>query len=74
MICCKIHYTQGRNEARWRLRKEASLAPPCLNLVSFGSQFSVLKKVLVTLLGLFRRPANCVLFAPLVMLLTTPEY
>jgi len=29
-----------------------SLAPPCSNLRSFGSKFIVLKKVLVTLLGL----------------------
>jgi len=46
-------YIQGRNEVRWRLGQEASLAPPCSNLRSFGSKFSVLKKVPVTLLGLF---------------------
>jgi len=56
MICCKIHYTQGRNEASWRPGQEASLAHPCSNLMSFGSQCNVLKKVLVTLLGLSRRP------------------
>jgi len=32
--------------------KETSLAPPCSNLRSFGSKCSVLKKVLMTLLGL----------------------
>jgi len=77
MICCKMHYTQGRSEARWRPGQEASLASPCSDLMSFGTQYSVLKKVLATLLGLFRRPivirrpGNCALFAPLVTLLTT---
>jgi len=46
-------FSEGRNEAKWRLGQEASLAPPCSNLRSFGSKCSVLKKVLVTLLGLF---------------------
>ena len=45
---------QGRNEVRWRLGKETSLAPPCLNLRSFGSKCTVLKKVLMTLLWLFK--------------------
>ena len=31
------HYTQGRNEVRWRPGREASLAPPCPNLRSFDS-------------------------------------
>jgi len=54
----KLKYeTQGRNEIRWRPGQEASLAPPCSNLRSFGSTFTVLKKVLVTLLGLFGVPA-----------------
>jgi len=44
---------QGRNEVRWRPGQEASLAPPCSNLRSFGSKCIVLKKVLATLLGLF---------------------
>ena len=44
---------QGRNEVRWRPGQEASLAPQCSNLRSFGSKRTVLKKVLVTLLGLF---------------------
>jgi len=42
----------GRNEVRWRPGQEASLAPPCLSLSSFGSKFTVLKKVLATFLGL----------------------
>jgi len=44
---------QGRNEVRWRPVLQASLAPPCLNLKSFGSKCTSSKKVLVTLLGLF---------------------
>ena len=43
----------GRNEVRRRLGQEASLASPCSKLSSFGSKFTVLKKVLVTLLGFF---------------------
>jgi len=47
-------YEQGRNNIRWRPRQEASLAPPNLNLRSFGSKCTVLKKVglHVSLLGL----------------------
>jgi len=45
-------YMQRRNEVRWRPGQEASLAPPCSNLKSFGSKYTVLKKVLVTLMGL----------------------
>ena len=45
---------QGRNEVRCRPGQEASLAPPCSNLRSFGSKYTVLKKVLATLLA-FRR-------------------
>jgi len=44
---------QGRNEVRWCPGQEASLAPPCSNLMSFGSKCTVLKKVLLTLLGHF---------------------
>jgi len=47
---------QGRNEVGWRPGQEASLAPPCSKLRSLGSKFTVLKKVLVTLLGLFGPP------------------
>jgi len=50
-------YIQGDNEVRWRPGQEASLALPCSNLSSFGSKFTVLKKVLVTLLGHFGAPA-----------------
>jgi len=50
--------TQGRNEARWRPGQEASLAPPCSNLRFFGSKCTVLKKVLVTILGRFGDPRN----------------
>ena len=61
----EIDLMQGRNEVRWRPGQEASLAPPSLNLNLFRSKFTVLKKVLVTLLGLFgaraviRRQENC---------------
>jgi len=44
---------QGRNEIRWRPRQEVSLAPPYLNLRTSGSKCTQLKKILVTLLGLF---------------------
>ena len=44
---------QGRNEVRWRLGRETSLAPPCSNLRFFGNKCTVLKKVLMTLLWLF---------------------
>ena len=47
------HTTQGRNKVRWRQEKEASVALPCSSLRSFGSKCTVLKKVLVKLLGLF---------------------
>jgi len=47
---------QGRNEVRWRPGQEASLAPQCLNLRSFGSKCAALKKVPVTLLGHFGAP------------------
>ena len=63
---------QGRNKVRWCLRQEAGLAPLCSNLRSFGSKCAVLKKVFVTLLGLYgahiviRRPGNCAPLAPLV--------
>jgi len=49
---------QGSNEVRWRPGQEASLAPACSNLWSFESKFTVLKKILVTLLGLFGDPSR----------------
>jgi len=54
MICRKIHHTQGRTDARWRPGHKANLA--CSNLMAFGSQSTLLNKVLVTLLGLFGAP------------------
>jgi len=60
----------GCNEIRWRPEQETSLAPLCSSLRFFGSKCTVLKTVLVTLLGLFgalaviRRPGNCALLAP----------
>ena len=47
---------QGYNEVGWRAGQEESMAPLCSNLRSFRSKCTVLKKVLVTLLGLFRVP------------------
>jgi len=79
MIYCKTYQTQGRKEARWRPGQEASLAPPCSNLMSFGSKYTVLKKVLATLLGLFgvpaviRYPGNCGLLFSLVAPQITPD-
>jgi len=72
-----VLYAQGRNEVRWTPGKEASLSPPCSNLRSFASKFTVLQKVLVTLLKLVYtpaviwRPGNC---APLASLRYAPVY
>jgi len=41
---------QGRKEVRWRLGQETGLAPLCWNLRSSGSKYTVLEKVLMTLL------------------------
>jgi len=57
LLNCSKH-NQGRNEVRRSPRQEASVAPPCSNLRSFGSKFTVLKKVLVKLLGLFGDPTD----------------
>ena len=63
-------HVQERNEVRRRPGQEASLAAPFSNLKSFGRKFTVLKKVLVKLLGLFgapimiRRPGNCAPLPP----------
>jgi len=51
-------HNQGRNEVRRRPRQEASLVPPCSSLRSFGRKFTVLKKVLVKLLGFFGNPTD----------------
>jgi len=48
----------GRYEVRWRPGQEASLAPPCSNLRTFGSKCTVLKQVITTLLGLFGAPGS----------------
>ena len=52
---CNIYYAcaQERNKVRWHPGWETSLAPLCLNLSSFRSKCTVLKEVLMTLLGLF---------------------
>ena len=49
---------QVRNKIRWRPWQITDLAPPCSNLRSFGSKSTVLKNVLVTLLGLFGSPRS----------------
>jgi len=46
---------QGRNLDAARSKK---LRPPCSNLSSFGSKYTVLNKVLVALLGLFYIPRS----------------
>jgi len=49
---------QGCNEVRLRPGQGARLAPPCSNVKSFGRKFTVLKKVIVKLLGIFGAPAD----------------
>jgi len=49
---------QGCNEHRLRPGQEASLAPPCSNVRSFGRKFTVIKKVIVKLLGIFGGPSR----------------
>ena len=56
--------TQWRNEVRWRSGQEASLAPPCSKLRSFGSKYTVLKKVILILWGLFGDRGMCPPFPP----------
>ena len=53
-----LHNTKGRNEVRWRLGQDATLAPPYLNLKSYGSKLTVLKEVFVTLLDIFGAPRS----------------
>jgi len=60
---------QGRNDVRWRLGQETSLAPPCSNLRSFGSKCTVLKKCLWQCCdfwppAVIRRPGNCTPLLP----------
>jgi len=67
-------WTQGRNEARWRPGQEASLAPPCSNLRSFGSKsIYFIEETTCDIVGTFRHPpaairrlGNCVPSPPLV--------
>ena len=47
-----------RIKVRWRPRQESSLAPSSLNLRSFGSKCTVLKKKLAIFLGLFSTPSD----------------
>ena len=51
-------YEQGRHDVRWRPGQEASLAPPCSNLRSFGSKCTVKSRLHVTLLGLIGAPRS----------------
>jgi len=65
-LLCEITTSQGRNKVRWRPGQKTNSAPPWSNrrphgrslappwsiLSSFEGKFTVLKKVLVTLLGL----------------------
>ena len=51
-----VGWMQERNAVGWRPGHEESLAPPYLNLRPFGSKCTVLKSVLVTLLGHFGAP------------------
>jgi len=46
---------QERNEFRWRPGQEASLAPPCSNLSSFGSK-SAVEESTCDIVDTFRRP------------------
>jgi len=61
---------QGRNEVRWRLGKETSLAPPCSNQRPFRSKCTVLKKSAYVIVGTFwlsaviRRSGNCAPLPP----------
>jgi len=47
---------QRRNEVRCRPGQETTLAPPVFNLRFYGSNFTVLKEVFVTLLEIFGAP------------------
>jgi len=56
--CPQTCYAQRRNEDKWCLVQEPTLAPPYLNLRSYGSKFTVLKEVFVTLLESFGAPRS----------------
>jgi len=49
-----LHDTRGVT----RLNGARGKTPPCLNLRSYESKFTVLKKVIVTLLGIFGTPRS----------------
>jgi len=49
---------QRRNEVRCRPGQKSNLAPPVFNLRSYGSKFTVLKEVFVTLLEMFGAPRS----------------
>jgi len=69
----RVHSVTKRcMEVRLRPGQETSLAPPYLNLRSFGSKCIALKKKLATMLGLFAPPSDSVpghCYAPGVTLL-----
>jgi len=46
------------HEVRWRPEQEPNLAPPYLNMRSYGSKFTALKEVFVTLLEIFGAPRS----------------
>jgi len=52
----RLSTCQDRTEVRWRPVQEASLAPPCMKLRSFGSKCSVLEKAYLRHCSNFRRP------------------
>jgi len=55
--CSMVQSGQGRNEVRWRPGQRSMFGSPYSNLRSFGTKCAALKKVVVTLLGLFGAPA-----------------
>ena len=71
---CKGKRCQVRNEVRRCSEQETSFVLSCSKLRSYGSKFTVLKKVLVTFLELLGfpavngRPGNCVTLRPSVKL------
>jgi len=55
-VSSKGCYQQGCNEVRWRPEQEASLAPPCSSLRSFGSIMYCFEKRTGDIFGTSRRP------------------
>jgi len=62
----------GNHWFRWCPGQEISLVPPCSNLSYFGSKCTVVKKVLMILLGSFGTP--CDLAAGELCLFYPPRY